>query len=375
MKDKSAKLVLVVASIILSFLILEFAVRGLGFEGSSFKIKYCKGPASRSRFHPQYGWTRHPGSIFLKKGGDFDDWSLYKYNEEGFRDVYNSGQKNVLVLGDSYTEGFLVDQNSTFAYLLDRWAPNTSFRNFGLAGYSTSNQLMVYKNISGRMNHSLVLLTYFLGNDARGNVEDIPVRPKFTLESGEVTLERLPRNQNKLWNQLRRILIHHSAVCKLIIPWLESLADVGEGGGTTGNGLEHQLEVTGGLIDKIAEREGAELLIVTIPQKREVISPNSSHRGSAGLNSYWEAQRELLRRLSESKDNITLLELKPILRNDFKAGKNVYGREDIHLDEYGHYSIAKSIFNKLTKMGFLENRTAAELTADYSQDTVGCPNK
>lgn len=149
---------------------------------------YCKGPTDRSEFHSQYGWIEHPNSQYLEKKSNKDNWSLHTYNDEGFRDTYNSGEENVIVLGDSFTRGSLVDDHSTYTHLLDRWTPHTTFRNYGTGGYGTAQELLVYQDYSKKFDHNLVILGYYF-NDPGDNVDKNPRRPTFELTSDRLILK------------------------------------------------------------------------------------------------------------------------------------------------------------------------------------------
>ena len=55
----------------------------------------------------------------------------------------------VLLVGCSFTEGFGVDDEDTFSYLLNARYPHLMFHNFGTGGYGTYQSLLrVKKNLA-----------------------------------------------------------------------------------------------------------------------------------------------------------------------------------------------------------------------------------
>ena len=53
----------------------------------------------------------------------------------------------------------------------------------------------------------------------------------------------------------------------------------------------------------------------------------------------------MLTEISRKADNVDLLDLGPILADEIAQGNRVYGRMDIHLDDYGHYN--QAVFNSV----------------------------
>jgi len=89
-----------------------------------------------------------------------------------------------------------VTQGEQYATLLDHWLPNTSFRTYAAGGYGTDQELLVYRNVSDRYEHDLVVLQYYYGNDAENNAgkgwPPGPRRPRFGLRDGELVRTHEP---------------------------------------------------------------------------------------------------------------------------------------------------------------------------------------
>lgn len=343
----------------------------------------CMGD-ERGQFHPVYGWTEKPGSQYLERITTEDDWSLHTYNEDGFRDTFNSGERNVIVLGDSFTRGTLVGDNETFTFLLDAWTPDTAFHNYGIGNYGTANELALYQDIADEKEHQLVILAYFLGNDAADNVDGNPKRPAYTVEDGGVELAHAPQEVSDLEETLS------SGGGLVQVPAIQRVQDVlrrntrsyqfinrkvrillsrfsGYQGPPTGEALQDRLELTKALLDEVghtADRHDAAFLIVIVPSKAEITgNPPEAHA------TYWNAQRNMLNKVAAA-ENIRLLDLKPALQ-DAPTTQQLFGVLDAHMNEKGHRVVAKTIYDTLADQGHIEN-SAAEFTTDFGIPVTRC---
>lgn len=81
----------------------------------------------------------------------------------------------------------------TYTFLLDRWSPETAFHNYGMDGYATENELVVYENVSDRYDHRLVVLGYYAGNDMQTNLRKTPLQPQFGVRNGTLVQTQEPR--------------------------------------------------------------------------------------------------------------------------------------------------------------------------------------
>jgi hypothetical protein len=130
----------------------------------------CAGPARLVRPHELFGWTAAPESVYYEQTSEADGWAAHAYNADGFRDLFDSGAEQAIVLGDSFTKGADASNDESFPYLLDLWTPDLAIRDFGEAGYGTWNSLAVYEHFSPTIPHKLTILAYFMGNDLRDNL-------------------------------------------------------------------------------------------------------------------------------------------------------------------------------------------------------------
>lgn len=380
----NALLVLLSVGVVLSG--VEVALQAGLLDVGKNQHQFCDGPIERFQFHPQYGYTEHPNSVYLEKRTAYQDWSTFVHNSEGFRDVYDTGSDNVIVLGDSFTRGTLVDQNSTYSHLLDRWNPNTAFRNYGTGGYDQTNELHVYRNVSDQVNHDLVVIGYYT-NDPLTNDAESARKPTYTLEDGDLELVRMPSEpEGDSGPSLARRLyfatpLRHLQTPQFVEAKLATASRRLAAGNDeppkppTGAALEYKLALTRSLLEEIAaeaDRHDATVLIVTIPNRGEVY-PDQPHRFAVeDGRPYWEANYRMLRELESNNPTVTVLDPRPALRAEREAGNRTYGVANAHLDDRGHRVLARVIQEELVRTGFVEDG-AVNYSERYESERDGCP--
>lgn len=352
-------------------------------EDQKKSLIYCQGPEERRVFHEHFGWVEHPNSQFIRSGSN-----LFTHNSEGFRDTYNTGSKNIIVLGDSYAQGYNAGDNATFPFLLDKWSPDTSFLNYGMGGYGTDQELMVYRNKSKDINHSTVVLTYYLGNDATDNLKNHSRRPTFQETKNGFELTALPKNisrsqgsntssgviRNPILDRIQGVLAY-TATYRYLEPKLEVvyLSFIGSGWTPQDEELKKQLDRTKNLVSKLsaeAEKNNANVTIVTIPERGEIYRDEPSNREYSAGKPYWDAQRSALSKIEEQNDNLRIVNSISYLEEASKSGR-VYGKEDAHLTEYGYYVLSKKIYQELEDQSVLKEKN--NFTSNYDKEYSRCP--
>ncbi len=302
---------------------------------------FCQGVESTSRPSERFGRTEIPNSAYFRRESEADDWYLRAYNGEGFRDLLNTGSDNVIILGDSFIEGELVSNDQTIPYLLDLWNPDLAFRAYALGGWGTSDEYRAYRAIDKKIDHRLVVLGYFVGNDLADNnrathamqVKALPA------SAGDADQEDEGSLLFKLHVQLRA----HSRAYTFFYVNGRRLAldllgkDFQEDGYLSPAEVEHGADVTETMLSDLSRAtsaNGADLLIVVIPSWNEMIGVKGEKRVVA-------KQRQMIRSVADASDHVRVLDLKPIVET---AGhERVYGRVDKHFNQLGYYLAAKAI--------------------------------
>jgi lysophospholipase L1-like esterase len=129
--------------------------------------------ASFWQHDPVYGWSHRPG-----QEGRFASWGFdtgVRINSHGFRGPETRfdkppGHHRVVVLGDSFVWGFGVEEADTFPALLQAaLGAGSEVLNLGVSGYSTDQELLVYRNVGRRYQPDVVVLVV-ASNDFANNV-------------------------------------------------------------------------------------------------------------------------------------------------------------------------------------------------------------
>ena len=156
------------------------------------------------RFHPLLGWDKVPGHTHRAQRSEGIDY-LFRYNSHGLRGpewAYQrpAGTRRVLVLGDSFAEGFFTSEEGTVASVLERrlagqgCAPCETI-NGGTAAYSTDQEYLFYCEEGRRYGAAAVVLMFYY-NDLFYDIVPVGVnggpKPLFALSGDELRLTNTP---------------------------------------------------------------------------------------------------------------------------------------------------------------------------------------
>lgn len=154
-------------------LLLESAVRLLVGLGVLTHRLHPTSPEPQfwAYIDPVVGIWKHPRQEFRHRTGCFD--LVYRTNSAGMRDVERSlesdAARRVLVLGDSFVEGFGVADGERFT---DRLEAETGVEhlNFGASGsFSVVQEWLLYEAYAQKYQHSEVMLFVLPSNDYTDN--------------------------------------------------------------------------------------------------------------------------------------------------------------------------------------------------------------
>jgi len=145
---------------------------------------------SRVQFDPQLyapnrelGWVMHPGASGVVA---VETRQFVRINSHGFRDQERSYDKpantvRIAVLGNSWTEALQVPLEKTYCSVLQqRLTQSSCFHgkhvevlNFGVAGYSTAQELMTLQQEVWKYHPDLILLAFYPARDIANNVREL----------------------------------------------------------------------------------------------------------------------------------------------------------------------------------------------------------
>ena len=156
MKKQLANLLLLLATFLLSILVLEIGLR-----------LFFPQPMTKANIDPDLGWFNTPNAEFTYTRQEFTN--TVSYNSFGFRDSEHSQQKpagvfRIAVLGDSYMEGGQVPLDSVFSKVLEQTLRDRGYDcetlNFGVSGYGPDQELVLLKKYALQFDPDLVILSF-----------------------------------------------------------------------------------------------------------------------------------------------------------------------------------------------------------------------
>ncbi len=152
-----------------------------------------------AQFDPDLGWSKPPNARGILRRSEYR--TSLEINSLGLRGPEISiekppGVRRVLLLGDSFTEGYTVEESDTVRSLLER-ALNPTPRlpvqviNGGTAGWSTDQEVLFYKLRGRRFSPDLVILLFYYNDLYRDG--DLRLQPWFEIdEAGALALRNHP---------------------------------------------------------------------------------------------------------------------------------------------------------------------------------------
>ena len=152
--------------------VLELLARGLAYNGI-IHLRYYPTTSERTLadIDPHFGIWRYKNRQSRHLGICFD--VEYNTNSFGMRDkeveLSSVKQKRLVVLGDSYVEGFGVETSDRFTEVVESKTGVESL-NFGVSGdFSSTQEYLLYRELASKFDHSAVLLFLLPENDFKDN--------------------------------------------------------------------------------------------------------------------------------------------------------------------------------------------------------------
>lgn len=291
---------------------------------------------------PVLGWRGKPNVRMRFRRPDFD--AEIAHGPDGYRlpdpPPPAAPRRRVLLLGDSFTWGWGVDQGELFSDRLQRKRPDTLIANRGANGFGTAQEYLLLQRELAATKYDAVALMFFL-NDVADNVNPKRGRrPLFRLEGDTLVPENQP--PVPLTNPLQRFFKDHSRAFQLVDFQLSLLARSFEDGDRRPDeafddatdahfeGLPGA-DVTIRLIGEMAalsRARGARFVLVYLPQRSELSRLPSRHP-------YVRAVHALVIEAARRYD-IPLVDLAPPFHVAAREGAELLFPHDEHWTPLGH---------------------------------------
>jgi len=297
------------AAVFVLVLVLEFAARFFFPQWVSIYQDNVKG----WQYDEQLGWKGRPNVSAQIEHPEFS--ITLETNSKGFRDKEYSYERNdkkrVLVLGDSYTWGYGVENGERFTDYLEEMMPQWEVINAGVSGYGTDQELLLYRYEGKKYQPDIVMLLMFY-NDYENNFSSEQYtynKPYFLLgkDGQTLTLENSPVPNSSLGQRVERYVEHDSFLLVRIksvwnlLSFILREAVFGPQKGTFGFARYHEtLGITHRLLDEVrheVEASGSEFILLGYPVRRGITKHLNQYADTNGyqylyLDPYFEAAGE-----------------------------------------------------------------------------------
>jgi hypothetical protein len=227
MRPASINTVVTLVSIVVGFVAFEAAGRIVAQRASLWRypnyitaFRTAVGPGVPTQYDARLGWV--PGANY--KGTNRYEAVMYTASRDSLREHNHDrppppAEGTILAVGDSYTEGADVDDNSSWPAHLERLVGRRVL-NGGVGGYGIDQTVLRAEDLVARFKPS-VLLVGFIADDigrAEFNRRSGGAKPYFTVEGGELILRNVPPPppQPARLDLARRVLGHSFLVDELM---------------------------------------------------------------------------------------------------------------------------------------------------------------
>jgi hypothetical protein len=388
-----APVLLAIASTTLTVVVLEGAARiarrmqGQGKEGGEV--------AEYTVYDPVLGWRKRPGARVVYRRREYT--VEVAINRHGLRDPERGyapppDTLRLLVLGDSFVEGYTVPLPETVTQVLEssltRDGCPAEVINGGTSGYSTDQELLFYRG-EGHLYGPRIVLLFFHYNDIvyndRQDYFGTP-KPVFEMGGGNLRVHRIPvrerppqaaptaavaepESSSALVEWIRDRMWHgapkaYNFVARLGLwppmPQVPTRLELRVYETRHVPEIEDAWAKTGALLAAAARdvaASGGRFLVVYAPSRLEV--DDGSWRLSRQLYDWDEAgwdRRRVAQRLSEvgRENGFTVLDLtEPLRRANEGWGSPPYLTYDAHWTTRGHQVAAEEVQRYLRENGWL----------------------
>ena len=171
-------LALLAGSFVACLLLVEAVARG-AVEWGIARTRRQAAALPISRYHPVLGWDKTPGAQQWVRRKEFE--ILLRFNSKGLRGperdyVKPPGTRRVLILGDSFAEGYYANEEETARAVLEgllnrEGCGSYEVLNGGTIAYSTDQEYLFYRTEGYRYGADLVVL-FFYYNDLHYNASE-----------------------------------------------------------------------------------------------------------------------------------------------------------------------------------------------------------
>ena len=374
---------LVAVSLLFALALSEAVVRVMNLE-----------PPALWEFNQTVGWSYQPGLHTWYTSPEFNSW--VEINSRGIHDREHAyakpaGVYRILLLGDSFTAALEVPFEKSFARLLDKRlderAPGRfEVINAGVGGFSTVNELLMFREEGAKYRPDLVVLC-FVDADIRDNFHltadaTVPGSPYFVLADGKLELRHHPIG---VMTSAKR-LVGRLRVVRLAYRMWASFGPGRADADPSDEGGSHRLPMDS-LYSEARPPEWAQAIAITRAVMTQLNREVSAAGGRLAIVSLGSMEGEVIRRkagkpelgperelgqLFESLGIPHVFSIACLHDEETTRGQVIRFKRDRHLNVHGHQLVARHVEGLLAENGLLPASAEPRESAPIAVKSRGC---
>lgn len=377
-----------IATTITLMIMLAFLEAPAVFKIVNWQLLFDKASGEENRYTWSYlhdselGFRRRPGDTWSGRppsdieGGSNMPVSIkqpitFTYDKWGYRNLSDQNQVDVIMIGDSYIEGWYVSDDETAAFKLQE---NTQYQvaNLGVAGYGSKQELIVLHKEVPRLKPRVVIWSFFEGNDLyddegfENTMLSTPqddsefinhpegIKRDYGWESRSFTLHGLKRLRRWLDPIIpnRTLYFAHMKSSE----WQnESVYFADYAGVPWSDWIDNRWQNTKETLKKAVaytEEQNIKLIIMYVPIKYRVYQSYINVDADSPINN-WDVW-QLPAQFSEFCDKVgaDCIDLTEMFKASVRDGKMPYAINDTHWGVEGHRIVAEQLELELRQRGW-----------------------
>lgn len=275
---------LIIISTLVTLSLSEIALRLMGF-----KPMYVSPERDQFwKYDSMLGWAHQPSQEGMFDSPEFR--TSVRINDKGLRDHSHSYErqndvKRILVLGDSFTWGYGVEESERFSQQLEK-SLGVDVINAGVSGYSTDQELLWYKNEGIKYETDLVIVQ-LSGNDVSDNtrqlVSTIYYKPEFVLEGDQLVSIGYPVPKTSPRGRFVYSLSQRSALAYFLIQRYFDLLSLHN------KSKDNSSQINTPVSDVQAEKEDFKLTIALLDQIKKLAESRKAKFMIVATDRWWDS--------------------------------------------------------------------------------------
>jgi lysophospholipase L1-like esterase len=295
----------------------------------------------------------------------------FTYDSRGYRNLTEQRQADIVMVGDSYIEGWYVSDNETAASLLQQ-SLQRPVANLGVAGYGSLQGAIVVQRESPPLKPRVVVWSFFEGNDLYDDeeFENARLAPAVDNAGQNGHAEGFARGQG--WKQrsftgnaLRRIRRWAEPLFPNRAPWFGQLSRPGLERQTVyfadyaavpwSDWIEGRWQRTKAAFEEAAayaQAHDTKLIIMYVPVKYRVYHPFVEFAPDSPANDWTLWPLPGLFEEFCSDTGLDCIDLTEMFQAAVRRGEMPYAASDTHWGATGHRLVAERLERELLQRGW-----------------------